>query len=70
MGEVMDSYEELLEDYRQRLSKFDWQYDFSDDQRVYKEGREQQQLLYAEATVIGPEAIELYFEYVKKRVVS
>lgn len=57
--------DKVLEEYRQKLAAFDWQYAFSDDHSVYLRGKDQQRALFGEAMELGPEAMELYFNYVK-----
>jgi hypothetical protein len=59
-----------LEDFRRKCVGFDWQWDFSDDQDVWRAGRIAQQVLFSEATQIGPDALELYFSFIPGRSVG
>jgi hypothetical protein len=56
-----------MEAFRAKLMDFDWQYEFSDDMRVFRNGYHMQRQLFAEAMDIGGEAIDLYFQYVTAR---
>lgn len=59
---------EQLNQYHEKLKHFDWQYDFSDDHRVFQAGYLEQRRLYAEAVSLGSEAIDLYFMFVNRRL--
>lgn len=59
-----------LTDFAEKLQAFDWQYEFSDDQDVWRAGRICQQILFTEATQIGPDALDLYFSYIPGREVQ
>lgn len=60
---------ERLEQFRHKLESFYWNYDFSDDQDVWRAGRTCQQMLFAEAMQIGPDALDLYFSFLPGREV-
>jgi hypothetical protein len=55
-----------LDDFREACECFDWQYEFSDDHSVFRRGRKAQATLFSEATRIGPDALDVYFEFVER----
>lgn len=59
-----------LEDFRQKCAGFDWHYEWSDDQDVWRAGRIAQQCLFSEATQLGPDALDIYFEHIPGRSVG
>jgi len=59
-----------LTDFHDKCLSFDWQYEYSDDQDVWRAGRTCQQLLFSEATAIGPDALDIYFSFIPGREVQ
>ncbi len=57
-----------LDQYRIALANFDWLYDFSDDQKVWKQGYKEQQVLFNIGLALGEEALDLYFERIRNRL--
>lgn len=52
-----------LYDFYKKLQNHDWFYDFSDDGRVWREGREAEARLRGEARDLGPEYVQLFNDY-------
>jgi hypothetical protein len=54
-----------MQEYRRRLAAHDWYFDYSDDQKAWRAGRDERNALYGLAHKLDPK-FEVWKEYAPK----